>query len=176
MEENNNMDLNTNCQGNYAINYWRIIDRLDWFNTSILNNPNEQMGDKILAEFHNPHSIADFKNFVVDKRKILESFIYQWLRKLPKEEKEQWGFPYISNDKIWDLASHIVGLGEVMYFKVMLSPQILFSFTPQEVVENFEYGFEYAQSKLALENEMLDCHNKLNCAECPHNQTITAYN
>ena len=49
----------------------------------------------------------------------------------------------LTNDELWDLCAHIVGLGDVMYYYVIDHPDIILMLK-DDVRENFEYGFDKA--------------------------------
>lgn len=113
--------------------YWNVIEDINWFELSKLYD-RETACDKV-GEFCTTYltldEIINLENFIVEKRKNLMKKLYN-LSELK-----------ISDDRTWDLASHIVGLGQNVYYLVMKYPKIALELV-NESVENFEYGFTKA--------------------------------
>ena len=49
-------------------------------------------------------------------------------------------FPSVSDDGLWDLTAHIVGLGKEVYYKVVNDPVLIVNYK-DDCVENFGYAF-----------------------------------
>lgn len=119
--------------------YWSYIHQINWY--KIAKNQ-----DHILAQNNMIQTLLnlnleleemhDFYNWIVTKRENLLMFIKGYLKGVPTIEKDI----YLSDDTLWDLAAHIVGLGEAMYQYTMRDPSII-KLVYNDVLENFEYPF-----------------------------------
>lgn len=132
-----------NCKLN---NKWNEIQNLNWYDLAKSHktkNANASLA-RILMSKYTTEEIAELLNFVIDKRRKMCDFIYQWL----DENNIKGNVFRRSDDGIWDLSSHIVGLGYSMYETVLKHPTILLELQ-NDYVENFEYGFDEAIYKMA---------------------------
>lgn len=146
--------------------FWYDIERLNWFGTAYEENHNQLIADRLLSWYPNTSQITDIMNFVVDKRKVLVDIINKWIEETNFEDLAQWDFEYWESNRVWDLASHIVGLGRAMYYQVLTNPQIVLTFSNRDAVENFEYGFDsaiYTKRNCDMYDE--DCNGRV-CAFC----------
>lgn len=95
--------------------------------------PYDKVRDYCLDNFTISETILLY-NFIVEKREELKKVILTNYEELDIT---------IGDDTLWDLASHIIGLGETFYDLVKREPKIIKNILPY-VVENFEYGFTAA--------------------------------
>lgn len=122
--------------------YWSYIHKINWYkltknqdHISARNNVT-----KTILNFNlSIEEMYEFYNWVVTKRENLLMFIKGYLKGDKDLEKDY----YLSDDVLWDLSAHIVGLGEAMYHYVMFSPSMI-RLIYDDVVENFEYPFHAA--------------------------------
>ena len=82
-------------------------------------------------------------NFIVDKREEIKKVILDNYKDLDI---------MIGDDTLWDLSSHIIGLGEAIYDLVKTDPKIVKNILPY-VVENYEYGITAAINEFYLTSD-----------------------
>ena len=131
-------------------NYWDMIQKLGWYNLTqaVVNGalqPYEVISNcshVLINEFElDECEIADFNNFVVEKRIELSKRLTEWIK-----EKD---LSIMDLDDMWDLCAHIVGLGESMYYFVWDNPRIMYTLKKGLIGdENFEFIFDDAIYKL----------------------------
>ena len=120
--------------------YWHLINQLNWYGLTLTNESEdavELLGSKLSLMFTSVQDIFAFQNFVVNKRIELQSFIEGYCT--GKNDGEL----FDDANSLWDLSAHIVGLGKVMFDYVKKQPSLL-KLLQNDVVENFEYGFDKA--------------------------------
>ena len=127
-------------------NYWDMIQKLGWYNLTqaVVNGelqPYEAISNcsqVLINEFElDECEIADFNNFVVEKRIELSKRLTEWIK-----EKD---LSIMDLDDMWDLCAHIVGLGESMYYFVWDNPRIMYTLKRGLIGdENFEFIFDEA--------------------------------
>lgn len=120
--------------------YWNLINQLNWYSlalTNISKDAVELLATKISLMFNSVQDVYAFQNWVVNKRIELQSFLKGYLMGTQNQ--------LLLNDAyaLTDLSAHIVGLGRVMYDYVRKNPEFV-EILQNDVVENFEYGFERA--------------------------------
>ena len=119
--------------------YWDYIHQINWYkltkNQDNISARND-MVQKLLNLELNIEEMYDFYNWVVIKRENILMFIKGYLKGNPEIERDY----HLSDDVLWDLAAHVVGLGEAMYYYVMKDPSII-KLIYNDIVENFEYPF-----------------------------------
>lgn len=132
-----NLQLN-NCE---QFNFWDEINNLGWYwlTKNKNTNPNDELG-VILVERYSLDEIVELHNFVVRQRIQLKAFLEGYYKASSDEFKSKFK---LSDDGLWDLCSHVVGLGQVMYDYVMDHPEIVLELQ-KDYTENFEYGFDKA--------------------------------
>lgn len=123
-------------------NLWKIIDNINWYEISKLYSSREAC-DKVGEYCINYLTLEDTEtllNFIVKKREHLKDTLSSYFRFAPNDVKNKF---IVSDDGLWDLSSHIVGLGKNIYYSVISHPEMAIYFL-DEKVENFEYGFDKA--------------------------------
>lgn len=127
---------------NYNFDYWGMINDINWYNLSKYDNSNSANDEvaRFLVDNYTLDEIVSLQNFVVEKREKLKNFILGYLKASPKEFRNKVN---LSDDRLWDFCSHMVGLGEVMYNYVLDHPTIIVELQ-KDFLENFEYGFTAA--------------------------------
>ena len=98
-------------------------------------------------------------NFIVEKRNEIKKVIMDSYDEIKEKV-------YLSDDLLWDLAAHIIGLGESMYELVKNDPKVVISIAPN-MVENFEYGFTKAIYEYQIRYE-----EKLSMKEKENTETV----
>lgn len=136
--------LNNSCEQNLYDEslMWSMVEDIDWYTKSKHHNrdtANDEVSE-FLQENYSLDEVIKLENFVVGKREKLKGFINGYLTASPSEIKKNFK---LSDDGFWDLCSHIVGLGRVMYSYVIEHPYMIFELQ-KDFVENFEYGFTAA--------------------------------
>ena len=150
---NNEIEIGDNNIENEK-KYWDSIQDIKWYFLS--RNYGIDASKKVtefLIKNFTLDEVFDFKNFVVDKRKYLENRISSYLRILTKDQRKEYK---LSDDGTWDLCSHIVGMGETVYYYVLHHIDSIFLFQ-KDIQENFEYGFDGAIYE--INNKIIDNQN-----------------
>lgn len=125
---------------------WRRIEDLNWYDVSKnAKDPNDVICTKLLQTYHKSSEIEELYNFILEKRKKLLNYLNGYLKASPQHFKRS---ITLSDDRMWDFASHIVGLGEVMFKYVYDNPNVMIVMQ-ENIKENFEYGFSKATHTLA---------------------------
>ena len=123
------------------INYWDIINDMNWYNVITSNNtlPNEQIKNYLIG-YMDVNFVSNFKNFVVDRRKEIQQ---NYLRL--RNETDYQPSTFIGDDSLWDVTASIVGMGKSTYEMALHTPQFIeFVYKTKNYKENFEYGFDAA--------------------------------
>lgn len=131
-----NLSLNNCNNKTKELNIWDLIENIDWYNITKNkhSNPNDMVADYLIQNLTLDEIIKSF-NKIVNLRYKMQGFIIGYA----KSNKDF----QISDDGIWDLASHIVGLGYKVYNLVFDNPEML-PILNKSKKENFEYGFDKA--------------------------------
>lgn len=137
---------NSTNTDNLNDNYWRIIEEINWFDKSRNSDRNSQVAEYLKRNF-TLDEICRIKNFVVKERCKVQGFIIGFLKNSSTETKKKF---MLSDDGIWDLSAHIVGLGFNFVQLVFRCPEIIFALQ-NDKEENFEYGFDKAIYDLQYE-------------------------
>lgn len=135
--------------------YWNMINKIGWYclTQDVCNGklqPYEaikECANILVNEFNlDEIEIGYFKNFVVEKRLELSKRLTSWIK-----EKN---LNIMDLDDMWDLSSHIVGMGETMYYFIWDNPRIMYSAKKGLIGdENFEFIFDEAIYNFNLINE-----------------------
>lgn len=145
----NTLQLNDNMN---IINtdQWNIINEIKWYNNSKMygKEANDMVAEYCISNL-TYEEIIELHNFVVDKRKELSNFLMGYLTGISKERRKELT---VSDDGFWDLCSHIVGMGEVVFNLVKTYPYMIFDLQ-REAQENFEYGFDKAVYEINMRKE-----------------------
>lgn len=130
---------------------WRKIEDLNWYDISKnAKDPNEEICKTLLKTYPKISDIEMLYNFVLEKRKKLLNYLNGYLKASPQHFKRS---IILSDDGMWDFASHIIGLGEVMFKYVYDNPNVIIVMQEHKK-ENFEYGFNKAIHILST-NELI---------------------
>lgn len=129
---------------------WNIINEIKWYNNSKMygKEANDMVAEYCISNL-TYEEIIELHNFVVDKRKELSNFLMGYLTGISKERRKELT---VSDDGFWDLCSHIVGMGEVVFNLVKTYPYMIFDLQ-REAQENFEYGFDKAVYEINMRKE-----------------------
>ena len=127
---------------------WEKVNELGWYWKSKNETANDDLANELLARYNDVNDIAELHNFVVDNRTYLQGVITGYYKASPQEVRDQLN---LSDDGLWDLCSHIVGLGDVMYHYVIDHLDIVLELQ-KDYRENFEYGFDKAIFELQYRN------------------------
>ena len=138
-------------------NYWDMIQKLSWYtltqevcNGKIKSHEAiENCANILINEFELTRTeIAEFNNFVVEKRRALSKRLCEWIK-----END---LSIMDLDDMWDLCAHIVGLGENMYYFVWDNPRIMYTIKKGLIGdENFEFIFDYGIHELGINTTMM---------------------
>lgn len=126
---------------------WGMIEDINWYTKSKHHN-RDTANDEVkefLVENYTIDEIIELENFVVERREKLKGFVIGFIAATPTELKSNFK---LDDDGIWDLCSHIIGMGRVMYSYVIDHPYMIFELQ-KDFVENFEYGFTAAVYELS---------------------------
>ena len=116
--------------------FWDVIEKANWGElTSKFEKYDaiSKCAQNLADELKDKDKISEFQNETVDKREQLSEVI-------KKNSKE-----ILSNDLLWDISAHIVGLGKECYDNVMENPTEWEKYK-DSYVENFEYAIFEAYS------------------------------
>ena len=116
--------------------FWDVIEKANWGElTSKFEKYDaiSKCAQNLVDELKDKDKISEFQNETVDKREQLSEVI-------KKNSKE-----ILSNDLLWDISAHIVGLGKKCYDNVMENPTEWEKYK-DSYVENFEYAIFEAYS------------------------------
>lgn len=116
--------------------FWDVIEKANWGElTSKFEKYDaiSKCAQKLADELKDKDKISEFQNETVDKREQLSKVI--------KENSKE----ILSNDLLWDISAHIVGLGKECYDNVMENPTEWEKYK-DSYVENFEYAIFEAYS------------------------------
>jgi hypothetical protein len=137
---------------------WEHIDKIRWyFLSKYYGKEANDLVAKYCIENLTLEEIPKLHNFIVNKRENISNFLNGYLKGMAKDANKL----TLSDDGFWDLCSHIVGLGEVMYEYVKTNPDVIFHLQKFKQ-ENFEYGFDRAIYELNEIKEIKDndvCNN-----------------
>ena len=137
----NSVRININENNAYApLTSWDKINELGWYWKAKKDSANDDIAAELLSRYQDVNDIVVLQNFVVEARTYLEGLLTGYFKNSPQEIREEMD---LTNDEMWDLCSHIVGLGDVMYYYVVDHPDIVLTLK-NDVRENFEYGFDKA--------------------------------
>lgn len=116
--------------------FWDVIEKANWGElTSKFEKYDaiSKCAQNLADELKDKDKISEFQNETVDKREQLSKVI--------KENSKE----ILSNDLLWDISAHIVGLGKKCYDNVMENPTEWEKYK-DSYVENFEYAIFEAYS------------------------------
>ena len=138
-----NSNINTFANGFMKLNYnlWQNLEGIKWYEKSKKygKDANEKVAEH-LKENYLLDDVIVLKNFAVEKRKALQHTLIGYFKASPTCVRKEFT---LSDDGLWDLTAHIVGMGEVMYTYVYDHPEIVL-LMQKDYQENFEYGFDVA--------------------------------
>ena len=113
--------------------YWEVIGQIGWGTKC---TKKEEVAD-ILRPM-DPVFVRRLYTFIVRKRNELTVAFDAYAMSKTGSIKNFWG---VGDDGFWDLRSHIVGLGEILYYKCKEEPEIAKKIADtRQFIENFEYG------------------------------------
>ena len=132
--------------------FWEHIGMIDWYSLTkeYSFEANDKLKEKLILDYSNSKFIGEFKNFIVEKRKKLQDKIEEYV--------DEFGvnIPF-SDDTLWDISAHIVGMGKTMYEFAMNNPKIInLMLETNDYMENFEYAFDTSVYELNGELEEID--------------------
>lgn len=134
-------------ENNEEAKMWDAISKMRWATISAeFYTKASDVIEEYLVRNYVAKDIVKLHNFVVDKRKYLMNTLEDFLDETEIDEYD------VSDDTLWDLCSHIVGMGEEMFYFVIDNPSVIDKIIPT-VVENFEYGFNSAIFRLNMEED-----------------------
>lgn len=105
--------------------FWELVKKIDW--------PNRGHKDLGLTSYEIQWGDIWEKRL----RDILQGVLRA---KSYVDTGSPYKWPQCSDDSFWDLTSHIVGLGEDVYLKVLKNPETIVEYL-NEYEENFSYCF-----------------------------------
>ena len=112
--------------------YWNMIHNIGWGKSYMY----KQMA-KELEESYSKDRVEKLALFVKAMKYYIQNEMYAYLIK----NNLSFGYYEVSDDGMWDLTAHIVGLGKDMFYKVLADPSLAKTI---EAHENFEYIFNHA--------------------------------
>lgn len=120
--------------------FWDIIEELDWKGAcKETERPyiiTRERFENIIAKFD-----STFGSEIENTAKAYRQILLVKLREYSFEKyDDRYVFPRVSDDSLWDLTAHIVGLGEKVYNNIMEHPEQIVDYL-NEYQENFEYTF-----------------------------------
>ena len=132
---------------NGYIDFWKIIDKLNWKEISINSSTIRDYQEKVFKVFYdNEFSIEN----ISDLREILKLYASVLRERVEQYSVENYGdrhiFPnnseviIISDDTFWDLCCHIVGLGKETFEYIFNNPSEIINYP------NFRESFWYCFS------------------------------
>lgn len=138
-----------NSRLNENIDYWKIINDINWYQISKTNNAHKAIEKvcEICSDNYDFDTLVGLNNFTWEKKNILKNKFMAFFRSLPKEEKVSKYREFLSDDFLDDASSHIVGLGEIFYNYILDNIENVYMIR-KDVVENFRYGICMAQEKV----------------------------
>lgn len=131
---------------------WDKVNELGWYWKAKNESANDDLADELLARYNDVNDIVELQNFVVNCRTYIQGLITGYYKASPKDIREKLN---MSDDGLWDLCSHIVGLGDVMYYYTIDHLDIVLELQ-KDVRENFEYGFDKAIYELQYKNNGIE--------------------
>ena len=117
---------------------WLDIESMEWYQLTRTygNNANDKLREFLIENDFSAEKIAELKNFIVEKRSLLQEAIKSYVSEFGAEV-------YFGDDTLWDVTAHIVGMGKTMYEFALNNPQIInIIISNNDYVENFEYAFD----------------------------------
>lgn len=126
--------INSNLNDNETL-FWQAVNDIDWS-----SDDNEYTMSQYLQLNFDVETITDMQRIECEKRNEMENFIKSYLKSLKEDEREKFT---LDDEGIFDLASHIVGMGKTMYKYVKDNPNVIFHLQ-NNYKSCFEYGFDDA--------------------------------
>lgn len=115
--------------------YWEIIEKINWYEITKLYKEDaiNKVKDYCLNYLTNDEIINLF-NFIINKRDILIDEI---------KGKDYHNIYNLTDIELYDICSHIVGLGKQMYYTLLNNVEHVNLFF-NDYIKSYEYGFDCA--------------------------------
>ena len=130
--------------------FWDVVKEIGWREACDMHHRNEDVNandiakrkfNKIKESFTDKTEQFNFCSQVEkvydDYRNVLVDAVHSYSA---KKYGDRYVFPSVSDDGLWDLTAHIVGLGKEVYYKVVNDPVLIVNYK-DDCVENFGYAF-----------------------------------
>ena len=119
--------------------YWELINKINLYE-SIKHIKEQEFYKKILELNLTIDELNSLKNFIVQKRLILDKVITSFIRIQTKEVKNKFN---INEEKKHDLFSTIVGMGKTITYLIIDNPSIIFEVKNKKTI-NLEFAIDEA--------------------------------
>lgn len=122
--------------------FWNIINIIDWESACNETKYPYEITRERFKGFINDNNIDDyFVREIIETAKAYRKILVTKVREYSFDTcGNRYSFPDVSDDRLWDLTAHIVGLGEKVYNKIMKHPELIEKYK-NSYKENFEYTF-----------------------------------